>query len=111
MPDEQSDPAPSTSNDAPAASVATKPKPAPPALDRLPPFRVLLHNDDVNTFEWVIHSLVAVAFMPPERAWTTAEEAHTKGLSLVTVTHKERAELIVEQLRSKGLISTMEPAE
>ncbi len=111
MPDEHTNPTPPASSDAPPAAVATKPRPAPPAVDRLPLFRVLLHNDDVNTFEWVIHSLITVASIPPERAWTTAEQAHTKGLSLVTVTHKEKAELIVERLRSKGLISTMEPAE
>ena len=26
--------------------------------DLLPPFRVILHNDDVNTFEHVIHTIL-----------------------------------------------------
>jgi ATP-dependent Clp protease adaptor protein ClpS len=36
-------------------------------------------------------------------------EAHTKGKAVVTKCHKELAELYQENLRSEGLISTIEP--
>jgi ATP-dependent Clp protease adapter protein ClpS len=36
-------------------------------------------------------------------------EAHTTGVSLVLVTHKERAELYEEQFRSVLLTVTIEP--
>jgi len=36
-------------------------------------------------------------------------EAHRKGVSLVTVTHRERAEFLEEQFRSCRLIVTIEP--
>lgn len=37
---------------------ATKPAPTRGPVDQLPPFRVLLHNDDVNTIDHVVDSIV-----------------------------------------------------
>ena len=100
--------------DAPAAAaVADRPAPAPnrPKLDHLPPFKVLLHNDDVNDIEWVIRSIVALTPTPPLRAIELTIEAHKTGVALLLVTHKERAELYQEQFQSKKLTVTIEPAE
>ncbi len=90
---------------------AAKPSKSPPKLDKLPPYKVLLHNDDVNDVEFVIRSVMQIASMPTPQAIKVTFEAHRTGVALVTVTHKERAELLVEQFRSRKLISTMEPAE
>jgi ATP-dependent Clp protease adapter protein ClpS len=38
-------------------------------------------------------------------------EAHNTGVALLLVTHKERAELYVDQFKSKSLTVTIEPAE
>ena len=38
-------------------------------------------------------------------------EAQETGVSLLLVTHKEKAELLQEQFKSKSLIVTIEPAE
>ena len=86
-------------------------KPAPPAVDRLPPFRVLLHNDDVNDRLHVGDSLVELTPLNRPRATQVMLEAHTRGLALVLTTHKERAELYREQLASKSLTVTIEPVE
>jgi ATP-dependent Clp protease adaptor protein ClpS len=92
-------------------AVAERPQRAPAKPKNLPPYRVLLHNDDENTFEHVIVSLVELTPLNLEKALDVATEAHEQGVSLVMVTHQERAELYRDQLQSKGLVSSIEPAE
>lgn len=76
---------------------------------QLPPFRVLLHNDDVNTFDHVIRCIVRLTPLKVEEAFERAIEAHETGLSLLLVTHRERAELYVDQFASAALTVTCEP--
>ncbi len=91
-------------------STALKEKPAAvePRLDELPPFKVLLHNDEDNDMLYVVSTLVELAPVNRVKAMQIMLEAHTNGASLVVVTHKERAELYVEQFHSKGLFATLE---
>lgn len=95
----------------PVQATATKPRPAPPKLDQLPQFRVLLHNDDHNSFDWVIDSIMELTPHRRESAMLLTWEAHATGVSLLLVTHKERAELYQDQFKTKKLIVTIEPAE
>ena len=101
---------PQTSPDT-ATAVVVRPSKSPPRTDRLPPFRVLLHNDDTNTPEDVTLALIEICFFQEPRAVLVMKEANDSGVALVMVTHKERAELLVEQFTSKQLTATMEPAE
>lgn len=91
--------------------VAQRPSPTrtPPA--HLPPYRVLLHNDDVNAVDHVIASLLELTPLNLQRDAEVTLEADTTGVALVLVTHQERAELYQEQLQSKLLTVTIEPAE
>ena len=75
----------------------------------LPPYRVLLHNDDVNTFEHVIRTILQLTPLKEPEAVARTIEAHETGSSLLLVTHRERAELYVEQFTSKQLTVTCEP--
>jgi len=95
------------------AATATKTRPAEPArkIEHLPPWRVLLHNDDVNDTLYVVESIVALTPLGRQEALTRMMEAHITGLSMLLVTHKERAELYRDQFRSKRLTVTIEPAE
>ncbi len=77
---------------------------------RLPPYRVILHNDDVNTFDHVIASILRLTPLQVEEAVARTLEAHERGQSLLLVTHRERAELYVEQFASRQLTVTCEPA-
>jgi ATP-dependent Clp protease adaptor protein ClpS len=77
----------------------------------LPPFRVVLHNDDVNTFEHVILAILKLTPLNEKEAVDRTVEAHETGLSLLLVTTKERAELYVEQFATYGLTVTCEPDE
>jgi ATP-dependent Clp protease adaptor protein ClpS len=84
---------------------------ADPRLDCLPPYRVLLHNDHKNDMVYVVESICDLTPLPPQRAAAVMLEAHRTGVGLMLVTHRERAELYVEQFASRELKVTMEPAE
>ncbi len=77
--------------------------------EQLPPFRVILHNDDVNTVDHVIRTIMKLTPLNQEEAIERTLEAHETGASLLLVTHKERAELYVEQFATCKLKVTCEP--
>jgi ATP-dependent Clp protease adaptor protein ClpS len=99
------------------SGTATKPKRAPrktPAKkppQQLPPWKVLLHNDDKNDVDFVVETIVALTPLNEQSANQRTLEAHQTGVALLLTTHKERAELYKEQFQSKGLTVTIEPAE
>ena len=84
-------------------------RPSPPKVDRLPPWRVLLHNDDVNDMDYVVETIMQLVAMRQPEAIMLMIEAHRKGLTLLTVTHREHAELLAEQFASKRIAVTIEP--
>ena len=90
---------------------AKKPAPqkAPPQM--LPPWKVLLHNSDQPTFEFVTRTIVELTPLKEQDAKLRTKEAHETGVALLLTTHKERAELYKDQFESKGLVVTIEPAE
>jgi len=75
----------------------------------LPPWKVILHNDDKNEITDVIKTIYRLTPLSPEEATTRTLEAHESGAALLLVTHQERAELYVEQFASCGLTATAEP--
>ena len=85
------------------------PKSKPPGM--LPPWKVLLHNDDKNDVLHVVDTIVELTPLNKKDAELRTVEAHKTGVALILVTHKERAELYKEQFESKSLIVTIEPAE
>jgi len=99
------------SNAAPTnAGPARSPKTAPPKVEQLPPFRVLLHNADEPVMDDVVAAIIELTPLPFERAVEAMLEAHETGVSLLLVTHRERAELYQEQFQTKQLTVTIEPA-
>ena len=95
-----------------ASTTATQPaRPAlPPVFKPLGQYKVLLHNDDVSELMAVVRSIVEIVSLATEQAFRVVAEAEQTGVSLVVVTHLERAELYQEQLQSKGLTVTIEKA-
>jgi ATP-dependent Clp protease adaptor protein ClpS len=55
------------------------------------PYRVIIHNDNVTTFEFVIAVLVNIFELPVNRAIDITYEAHTKGNAYVTTLPLEEA--------------------
>jgi ATP-dependent Clp protease adaptor protein ClpS len=87
----------------------SKPKPKLPGM--MPPWKVLLHNDDINAMEFVIVTIIELTTLNEQEAILRTLEAHKTGVALLLVTHKERAELYQEQFQSKGLTVTIEADE
>ncbi len=90
---------------------AAKPSPTKKPPQMLPPWKVLLHNDDKNEMGFVIVTIVELTTLNEQDAKLRTVEAHETGVALLLTTHKERAELYKDQFESKGLTVTIEPAE
>lgn len=76
---------------------------------KLPPYKVVLHNDDVNDFGHVIRTILKLTPLEEEEAVLKTLEAHETGHAVLLVTSKERAELYVEQFATFSLTVTCEP--
>lgn len=76
---------------------------------RLPRYKVLLHNDDVNSMERVVRALMTVFKFGRIAAERIMMEAHRNGLALCAVEPLEQAELHRDQLTSFSLTATLEP--
>lgn len=79
-----------------------------PAFRPLPPWKVLLHNDDKNEFEDVIKIVRRLTPLSEQDATMRTLEAHETGVALLLMTHRERAELYVDQFATFGLTATAE---
>ncbi len=91
-----------------AVAAVARPK-ARPVSRRLPPFKLLLHNDDVNDMLFVVEKVFELTPLTVEEAVERMIEAHHSGVALLLVTHKERAELYQEQFRTYDLMTSIEP--
>lgn len=88
---------------APAQSSQTVQKP-------YPNYKVIVLNDDVNTFQHVADCLMKyIPGMTPDRAWELTNQVHYEGQATVWVGPQEQAELYHQQLSRAGL--TMAPLE
>jgi ATP-dependent Clp protease adaptor protein ClpS len=67
---------------------------------RLPPYNVILENDEHHSFGFVMEVLLKVLGCSLERAQALMHEAHTSGRSIIWTGPKEVAELKVEQVQS-----------
>lgn len=82
------------------------------ARKHAPRYRVLLHNDDHNSMEYVVQALVkTVASLTIPQAVDIMMQAHTSGTALVITCAQEHAEFYSESLQTQGLSSTIEPDE
>lgn len=77
--------------------------------NKSPKYKVLLHNDPVNSMEYVASSLREVVPQLSEQdAISIMLEAHNTGVGLVIVCDLEPAEFYCESLKAKGLTSSIE---
>src|SRR5579884_90451 len=77
----------------------------------LPPYNVILHNDDVHTFDEVARALNKVIGVSLKRGYELADIVHNNGNAIVATCRKEQAELYRERLEGYKLTVTIEPAE
>jgi ATP-dependent Clp protease adaptor protein ClpS len=90
---------PETSNPTPVAApspdLKNKPK-------NLPPYHVILLNDDDHSYEYVMVMLKELFGHPHERGYSMAKEVDSEGRVIVLTTHREHAELKREQIHAYG---------
>ncbi len=96
-----------------STSISTIEKPSVSTVRKIAPrYRVLLHNDDFNSMEYVVEALVeTVPSLTAPQAIDIMMQTHNSGIGLVIVCEMEHAEFYCEGLKSKGLTSTIEPEE
>ena len=94
-----------------------------PRVTAEPPYRVVLHNDDINSFEYVIEVLARVLACTKMRAFGLTLRAHLFGRSTVWTGSREQATAKADAIVSSGpdpkrvangarpLRVTVEPAE
>ncbi len=88
-------------------------KPDEIVLDRtrlLPPYKVIVHDDDYNEMNYVVFALVqSVNSLTVQEAERIMLTAHLTGKAVVIVCPKEAAEYYQERLLSYNLTATIEP--
>lgn len=72
------------------------------------PYKIILHNDDHNSFEWVITCLMKICGHEYEQANQCAHFVHFKGECDVKYGDKEKLSVMKEKLQNAGLSVTLE---
>jgi len=72
------------------------------------PFKLILHNDDYNSFDWVITCLMKVCNHEYEQASQCAHSVHFKGECDVKYGDYEKISAMKDKLASAGLSVTIE---
>ena len=93
-----------------AAPTVTKERAQQTTRQTYPNYKIIVLNDDFNTFQHVAETLVKyIPHMPPDQAWKLTNRVHYEGQATVWVGPLEQAELYHSQLIRAGL--TMAPLE
>jgi ATP-dependent Clp protease adaptor protein ClpS len=73
-----------------------------------PPFHLLVWNDDVNTFEWVIDTLIEICGHTKEQAEQCAMLIHYKGKYAVKKDSYETLKPQCEAINDRNINATIE---
>jgi ATP-dependent Clp protease adaptor protein ClpS len=93
-----------------AGQTIERPRPAGPEGELGGHWRVIVLNDDHNTFDHVARTLAqTIPGVSLDQGYAVADRIHNTGRAIVWSGVKETAELYWEQLRAAGL--TMAPLE
>jgi ATP-dependent Clp protease adaptor protein ClpS len=77
------------------------------ALDSGKDASLILHNDDVNTFDWVIKTLIDVCGHSSEQAEQSAYLVHFTGKCIVKEGDEPRLVQLKKELKLRGLSATV----
>jgi len=69
---------------------------------KLPPYNVVLLNDDDHTYDYVIEMLRKLFGFPTEKGMRMAKEVDTTGRVILLTTTKEHAEFKRDQIHAYG---------
>lgn len=68
----------------------------------LPPWNVILLDDNDHTYEYVVEMLLKLFGHPLEVCWLMAREVDMTGRVIVCTAHRERAELEQQRIHAYG---------
>jgi ATP-dependent Clp protease adaptor protein ClpS len=115
---ENNPPAPAEQTGGAATVEPAKPAPksvaktaARPRVEKLPPYNVVLLDDDYHSYAYVIEMLGKLFGYATEKAFQMAKEVDTKKRVIVLTTHKEKAELKRDQITAYGADVRMETSQ
>jgi ATP-dependent Clp protease adaptor protein ClpS len=81
----------------------------PPGPASYPRVKVILHRTTDMSLTLVVRTVMELTHYGEAEATYRMWDAHYNGRTLVLVTHRERAELYVEQFGERGLATSLEP--
>lgn len=80
--------------------------------DKEPQFRVVLHNDEVHTFQYVVRALTkCIGTLDRAAAFEICVETHGRGKAIITKTWKKQAQQFCMGLQRQGLTVSITPDE
>ncbi|HWC88440.1 MAG TPA: ATP-dependent Clp protease adaptor ClpS [Pirellulales bacterium] len=89
-------------SETPAEAAPPKAKPSGTKPKRLPPYAVVVLNDELHTFDYVIETFMKVFGYQKERCFQLARHIHLNGRGIVWTGPKEVAELKRDQILGAG---------
>lgn len=72
------------------------------------PYQLIVWNDEVNTFEWVIETLIEICHHTPEQAEQCAMLIHTKGKYAVKHGEYDTLKPMRDAITDRGIGATIE---
>ncbi len=76
--------------------------------DQEDPWSLIVWNDEVNTFEWVIETLITVCHHNPEQAEQCAMLIHTQGKYAVKRGSYDELKSMCDAITDRGIGATIE---
>lgn len=73
-----------------------------------PPYSLIVWNDEVNTFEWVIETLIEVCDHTPEQAEQCSYFIHHKGKYAVKQGEYDNLKPMCDAITERGIGATLE---
>ena len=70
--------------------------------------KLIIHNDDVNTFDWVIQSLIEICKHSPEQAEQCTYIVHYRGKCQVKNGPEEEITRMCNAFLQRGIIATID---
>lgn len=69
---------------------------------------LIIHNDDINTFDFIIETLVELCNHDPYQATQCALIAHYKGKCEIKKGHFEELQKLKQLFQNRGITTTIE---